>query len=126
MYLHYFYWQYIAAPIFLLRFLWVLQRLLLQLFSVRIMFRTLFAHWHRDRLVLRQGSVSGLLRAMALNAISRTVGFVVRASILLLWAAAESIFLFVAVGAWLMFLAAPLLALAGVIYGVIILTGGGY
>lgn len=124
MYAHYFYWQYIVAPLFLLRFGWNLQRLLLQLFSVRPMLTTLFAHWHKDRVILRQGSLSGILRAAAMNAISRTIGFLVRSSILLVWAVSASIFLVVASGLFVAFVMAPLAAAAAIAYGITLLLGG--
>ena len=124
MYAHYFYWQYIVAPVFLLRFMGTLQRMLLQKFSVRVMLTTLFAHWHRDRLAVNQGSISGIARALMLNAISRTVGFVVRASILSIWLAAEALFIVVAAGALLAFMVAPVAAVLAIVYGITLLGGG--
>jgi len=125
MYAHYFYWQYIAAPVFLLRFMATLQRMLLQMFSVRVMLTTLFAHWHRDRIVLSQGSISGIGRALMLNAISRAVGFAVRASILCIWLVAEAIFLVLSAGTVAAFLAAPIAAVLAIVYGVALLGSGG-
>ena len=125
MYLHYFYWQYIVAPYFLLRFFATLHAMLLQLFSVRVMFTTLFAHWHRDKLALTQGSAGDMLRALMLNAISRAVGFVVRSSILFVWLGIEIIFVLAAGAAVLLFLIAPLAALIAIIAGVRLLASGG-
>lgn len=125
MYLHYFYWQYMVAPLWLARFFWTLQQMLLQLFSVRLMIVTLFSHWHKDRVRLAQGSISGIIRAALLNTISRAVGFCVRVSVLALWAVSECIFLILAAGSFVAFCLAPLVALLAVAYGVALLVSGG-
>lgn len=118
---HYFYWQFVLAPLWLLRFFWTLQQGLLQLFSVRLLAVTLFAHWHKDRLAYRQGTITGLIKAAALNIISRLVGFFVRATILLAWALAEIIFLFFFVSAYLAFIVSPLIAVFALIRGLVLL-----
>jgi hypothetical protein len=125
MYSHYFYWQYIAAPRWLLRFLWTLQLALLQIFSVRVMLTTLIAHWHRDRVAYNQGTISALVQAAAWNTISRGVGFCVRSMILIAWAVSEIFFVALATGAFAAFLLAPIVALVAVAYGLALVIGGG-
>ncbi len=121
MYLHFFYWQYIVAPSFLLRFFWTVQQMLLQAFSVRLMLRTLVAHWRRDRVTLQQSSLTGILQALVLNGISRVVGFLVRGFVLILWAASEVAFVVFASGTLLIFLLALPVALVSIIYGFLLL-----
>ena len=121
MYLQYFYWQYVAAPAFLLRFFWTVQQSLLQIFSVRLMLRTLAAHWRRDQVTLRQSSITGIVVALAQNAISRVVGFLVRSAVLLLWLVSEIVFLIFAVGSTVLFLVALPLALGSIVYGFLLL-----
>ncbi len=125
MYSHYFYWQYMVAPLWLLQFFWILQRALLQFFSVRVMLTTLLAHWRRDRVAYRQGSFSGLLHAVAWNSISRAIGFIVRSSIIILWVVTECVFLILASGIFIIFSIAPLVALVALTYGVALLISGG-
>lgn len=85
MYLHYFYWQFVAAPLWLVRLITTLERALVIFFSVLTLAATLFAPWHRDRVSIRRGSLSGIFIAVAWNFISRAIGFLVRAVMLLAW-----------------------------------------
>lgn len=114
-----------VAPLWLLRFFWILHRALIQMFSVRIMLTTLLTPWHNDRVVLRQGTVTGLLHAVAWNSISRVVGLIVRCSILGLWVVAECVFVLVSSGFFVAFSLAPLVALVAMAYGVALLLQGG-
>ncbi len=95
--------------------------MLLQMFSVRLMLRTLVAHWRRDSLTLRQGTITGIIQALALNTISRIVGFLVRSSVLVLWLVSEAFFLVVAVGTMIIFLIAPIVAVGSITYGILLL-----
>jgi hypothetical protein len=117
-FLHYFYWQFVVAPLWLLRFFVTLQQALLQAFSVRLMLRTLFAHWRKDRLSLQQGTIGRMVNALALNAISRVIGFCVRSIILLVWLALEAVFLIFATSAWGVFIILPIFALVCLAWGV--------
>lgn len=125
MYSHYFYWQYIAAPRWLLRFFWTLQQAVLQIFSVRVMLTTLVSHWHRDRVAYNQGTISALIQAAAWNTISRAVGFCVRSVILIAWAVSEIFFVVLAAGTFIAFVLAPFIVLLSMAYGVALLIGGG-
>lgn len=86
-------WQFVAGPRFLIVLTWNLQRALWRFFSVSLMLRTLFAHWHRDAVPYWAGTVSGLLLAFAWNQISRAIGLTVRLAVLLTWLVTAVVFL---------------------------------
>lgn len=111
MYAHYFYWQFVSGPRWLLTLYWHLQQAIIRFFSVPLMLRTLVAHWHRDRVSYQQGSMSGMLQALALNTISRSIGLLIRLTVLVLWLAVEGVFLVSAALVLLSFLVWPLLTL---------------
>jgi len=124
MYVHYFYWQYIAAPRWLLILFWNLERALLRFFSVGLMLKTLFAHWHKDRVSYRQGSISGFLTALAWNLISRGIGFIVRIIVLAAWLIIQSLYIIAASASFIAFLAWPLAVITAFAIGLgLILTG---
>ncbi len=106
MYTDYIHWHYVSAPYWLLEFFTNVQRWLWQYFSVPIMLRTLFAHWRRDRVSYRAGSIQGILLAWAWNIISRGMGTILRTLVLMSWLVAEAvvtvsfIIIFIAFMAW--------------------------
>ncbi len=122
MYVEYFHWQYIVGPQWLLEFIWNVQRALIRLFSVPLMLRTLFAHWHKDIVPYRGGTFTNYAMTFAWNQISRGIGFFVRSAVLLTWVACEAAFLFLAVSAFLAFLTWPLLVLVGIVTGFVLLV----
>lgn len=124
MYVHYFYWQYVAGPRWLLRLAFNVQRMLFQLFSVKFMLRTLVAHWRKDAVSYRQGSFTGMLKAWAWNMISRAVGFIIRLVVLVGWVVTEGLFWPLAAVVLLLFLLWPALVLVGAATGIVfVLTG---
>lgn len=126
MYLEYFYWHYVWAPRWYGRFVWTMQRALFRFFSVPLMLRTLFAHWHRDALPYRPGGIQELLITFAWNQISRAIGFIIRVSVLAVWAAIELLFLALAIFFLVLFLAWPLLTLISLMAGIVLLSRGLY
>jgi hypothetical protein len=92
MYHHYFYWQFVAAPLWLVRLGWYLELVLLRFFSVPVMVKSLFAHWHKDAVSYNQGTISGILKAFGLNLISRSIGAIIRVSVLLIFTITQIIF----------------------------------
>lgn len=121
MYLEYFYWQYFSAPGWLLKLFRNLHIVLLRAFSVSIMLRTLFAHWHKDAVRYNQGSLGGFAKAWAWNMISRGIGFLIRLSVLLFWAVSALLLTAFFTAAFLFFLIWPLLALISLFTGAILL-----
>lgn len=101
-------WQFVNGPRFLLTLTWNIQRALAQYFSVPMMLRTLFAHWHRDAVPYRAGTISGLVLAFAWNLISRAIGLIVRATLLLTWLVAAVIFLVVGAAGTIVSIIPPL------------------
>lgn len=123
MYAHYVWWQFVVAPLWLARFILTVQEALLQLFSVRLLITTLFAHWRRDQISYRTGSLMSIFHAAALNAISRATGFCVRTTLLMVWALAETVFIVCAIATWIAFILAPVVALVCIIWGITLLLG---
>lgn len=121
MYLDYFYWQFIAAPAWIVRLTITLERALLLFFSVTLMIRTLVAYWHRDRVNIRRGTISGMAIAFAWNLISRGIGFIIRTATLLVWLVVA----LAAAGAGLvtlvLFYAWPFLVILGLASGIALL-----
>jgi hypothetical protein len=88
----YLYWQYVWAPRWLLGLIWNVQRALLQFFSVKLMVRTLLAHWHKDAMSFRGGTLGELGMTIVWNLISRAIGFGVRVLVLLVWLVVEAVY----------------------------------
>lgn len=117
MYSAYFYWQFVAAPSWLIRLLVTLERGLVIYFSVPVMLRTLLAHWHRDRVSMRRGTISGFAIALAWNAISRVMGFIMRSATLVVWVGVSLVTASVGAVAVAVVLLWPVLVLVGVASG---------
>lgn len=118
MYIEYFYWQYFLAPRWILSFYANLQRAILNLFSVKLMLKTLFSHWHKDIVPYRPGSISDLALAFSWNLISRAIGFLLRSVILSLWIATEIIFIPLAISLLIIFFLWPLLMITAIAAGI--------
>ena len=123
MYYHYVYWQFFVAPTWLIRLFWNLQRALIRLFSVLVMFRTLLSYWRRDKLSLQQGSIGGFFKAFGLNLISRLIGFIIRMTILASWLVSGAALLIALVIIFSLFVLWPFLAIIGFSYGLAIILG---
>lgn len=126
MYAHYLYWQFVAAPKWLFSFYINTQLLLWRSFSVGTMLRTLFAHWRQDRESYLTGSITGMLRVLALNTISRAIGFVIRLFMVVFWFFIEIFVSILGVVFILLWLAWPLLILVGLVTGAVYFMAGGY
>jgi hypothetical protein len=98
-----------------------MQIALLQFFSVPLLVKTLFAHWHKDAVPYHGGSITDYLTTFAWNQISRVIGFIIRACTLVLWLIGEAIYLAMIVSIMLAFLFAPLFILVSVGTGFILL-----
>lgn len=122
MFIEYFYWHYVVALRWLLVLIWHGELALLQFFSVPLMLKTLFAHWHRDAVPYQGGRISDYLLAFAWNQISRAIGFIVRACVLSMYLVVQlcyAAFTAVMVGVWIL---APCLALTSLAIGIVLLT----
>lgn len=124
MYIEYFYWHYVLVPRWLATFSRTLHRALLQFFSVRLMLRTLFAHWHRDAVPYRPGGLSQIFITFAWNQISRGIGFLIRLSVLIVWTICEKVLLFFLAMFWLLVLVGPLAIIFSLAAGLAILIFG--
>ncbi len=121
MYHHYFYWQFVVAPLWLMRLFGNLERALIRFFSVPVMLRYLFAPWHKDTISYRQGSISGILEAFGLNMVSRGVGAVIRSFVLVAFFVSQLALLVFAFITFTSFLLLPFLAVFLVISGLLLL-----
>ena len=118
--LAYLHWQFFLAPRWLLETFWNLELALLQYFSVGLMLRTLFAHWHKDAVPYNRGSFGQIFLSFAWNQISRTIGFIIRASVLFVWLVVQVLYLSAALGFFLAFLTAPFAIIAALVAGFIL------
>lgn len=123
MYLAYFYWQFVVAPTWLARLLINLERALLIFFSVPTMVVTLFAHWHRDAVSARHGTISAIAMAYAWNAISRGIGFIIRVTMIVAWVICAIVLLIAGALLIIAFLAWPFVVLFGLAAGIALLQG---
>lgn len=121
MYIAYFYWQFIAAPAWLVRLIVNLERALVIFFSVPTMAKTLLAHWHRDAVSTRRGTISAIAMAYAWNAISRGIGLIIRLAMIVTWALAAVMLAGVGCALLLVFVLWPLLVLVGFAAGLVLL-----
>jgi hypothetical protein len=117
----YFHWQYGVAPRWLVTVAWNLQRALVQLFSVKLMLRTLLSPWHRDVAAFHGGSLSDLGLVILWNIVSRLIGLFFRLTILGLWLFAEAVYLVCVLVGLLLFAAWPALVLLGLAVGLALL-----
>ncbi len=108
-------WQFIDGPRWLLRFAWTLQRVLWRFFSVSLMLRTLFAHWHRDALAYQPGGLGELFKTFVMNQISRLIGFFIRVCLLSIWLVGELLYIPLAATVVLLFLFWPILLIASLV-----------
>lgn len=116
-------WQFVEGPIWLLELAWNLQRMLARTFSVSLMLRTLFAHWHKDAVSYKLAGLSSILTTFAWNQISRGVGFVVRLCALFVWLWAAAALLAVNLAFIAFFMTWPLLIAGGVVVAILVLAG---
>lgn len=122
----YFIWQYRLAPRWLLGLFWNTQRFLYQFFSVPLMVRTLFAHWHRDAAAYRLAGLQSIFITFAWNQISRAIGFIIRFCVLgiyLVLAAVAGIFSLLV---FIIFILWPVLLAALIVVGIVLLVQGAW
>lgn len=121
MLIEYFYWQYVTTPRWLVIVITNLQLALVQLFSVKLMLRTLLTPWHRDVMAFHGGTLGELGITIIWNITSRFIGLLVRTVVLLTWLASETIFAILAVAAFFLLLTWPLLVIVGLATGLALL-----
>lgn len=114
-------WQFWYGPAWLLRLAYNLQRANFRLFSVSVMAKTLFAHWHRDALEYKGGSITDQLTTFALNQISRAIGFCIRISTLLAWVISTILLAGISMMVVLLFIFWPLISLLMMFIGLVAL-----
>jgi hypothetical protein len=117
MFIAYFYWHYVVAPLWLWQLWWTMQQAILRFFSVGLMLRTLFAHWHRDITSYSSGTFGELFMAFAWNQISRGIGFFVRTLLLTFWLVIEALYIGLTLCLFIFFLSWPLLIVLGLMLG---------
>lgn len=108
-------WHFFVAPVWLITLAWNIERMLARYFSVRILFKTLFAHWHKDAVSYRQGTVSGIALAFAWNSISRVFGFIIRLATIGVYVATAGSAFIVSLLIIGVFLIWPLAAVIGIV-----------
>ena len=114
-------WQFVEGPRWLIQTMINLELAILQFFSVGLMIRTLFAHWHKDAVGYTRRSFTELFVAFAWNQISRTIGFIIRSTVLMVWFVVQVNYLALAIGLIIIFIAWPFIILGGFIGGFILI-----
>lgn len=122
MFSDYIHWQFVLTPRWLVTVVGNLQLALLQLFSVKLMLRTLLTPWHRDVMPFHGGTLGELGITILWNITSRLMGFLFRALVLLIWLGAEALFAVVAAVVLSMAIAWPFLVMIGFATGLALLA----
>ena len=123
MYHYYFYWQFVLAPLWLGRLAWNMECALVRYFSVPVMLRYLFAHWHRDAVPYRLAGIGALAKALAFNTISRIIGAIIRLFVLAAFVLAQLAYLVIAIVSLSLFVLWPLISVILIAAGLGILFG---
>jgi len=110
-------WQFVQAPTWLLQFLWNIERASLRFFSIKFMFKTLLAYWHKDAMAWRGGTITKYITTIMWNIVSRLIGFFVRTIVILSWVAVQIIYLPLALAVFLIFILWPLFVFLGLTVG---------
>ena len=110
-------WQFVVGPKWLMLLLWNLERASLRFFSIKLMFRTLLAYWHKDAMVFSGGTLSKYATILLWNLISRLIGFIVRSVIIILWLLVQTVFLPLAGTILVLFVLWPMLLILGLAIG---------
>jgi hypothetical protein len=116
-------WWYGQGFLKLLKYLKALIIYLTDLFSVRLIFLTLFAPWKRDQAGYRGLALNEKFYVLMMNLVSRFVGFLVKSMFFLIYLIFLAVLLLisgVAIIAWLLM---PLLAAGLIIEGIIKIRG---
>lgn len=111
-------WQFVSAPAWLVMFAWNIQHVLVRFFSVSVMIRTLFSHWHKDIVSYNVGGLSAIALAFAWNQISRGIGFIIRITTLAIWLISAAIALVISAIIITLFVLVPFAIIAGLIVGI--------
>lgn len=122
MIIDYFQWQFVLAPSWLLRLMWNLERASLRLFSIKLMFQTLTAHWHKDAMAWKGGTIGKYVATIMWNIISRLIGFIVRSTVITLWIIMQAIFIPLAFIIFILFITWPFLVIIGISTGLSLLV----
>ncbi len=96
---------------------------LLDLFSVKILFKTLFAPWKRDSMSTDGLSLQEKFSVWMLNMASRFIGFLVKSFVLITFIVAFLVMTVTFAGLFCLWVAFPLAILALVILGITNLSG---
>ena len=110
-------WQFVVGPKWLMLLLWNLERASLCFFSIKLMFRTLLAYWHKDAMAFSGGTLSKYATILLWNLISRLIGFIVRSVIIILWLLVQTVFLPLAGTILVLFVLWPILLILGLAIG---------
>lgn len=96
---------------------------LTDLFSVKLLLKTLFAPWKRDQISAEGQSLQQRFQVWSLNLTSRLIGAVVKLIVMLVFLAVASFALLLAIIAIIVWLLWPILTLAIIWYGIRLILG---
>jgi len=103
-----------------LRHCWLWFRFLItgeiNFFSIPLLFRTLFAPWKKDQIVAQGLSLQETIQVLALNFVSRLVGFVIRTVVLFLSLVALLLLILITAFTLILWLILPFLVIGLIIF----------
>ncbi|MCA9388871.1 hypothetical protein KC644_03895 [Candidatus Berkelbacteria bacterium] len=94
-------------------------------FSFRILFKTLFQPWKRDQISTDNLSLQDRFQVWTMNGVARLIGFAVRSAAIAVGLAGLVLLLVLFGLMWATWLTAPVLAVYFIIAGLISIFGGG-
>jgi hypothetical protein len=124
LFLLFFSWWYSYLPRRLYLAFSALSITLLDLFSVKAIFQTLFAPWKRDILSYEGLTLQQKFSVWTLNMSSRFIGFLIKISVLFVFIVFYLISIIIFFASFLLWIAFPLAILALMIIGFVNLGGG--
>ncbi len=96
---------------------------LLDLFSVKILFKTLFSPWKRDLISTEGLSIQEKIQIWTLNLASRFIGFLVKTFVLITFVVVFAVAIIVFAALFCLWIAFPLAIIALIILGLANLSG---
>ncbi len=110
-------WYYKEAYFRVWKYIKAIQIINFDVFSVRILFKTLFAPWKRDVISYEGLTIKQRFEVWSLNVSSRIIGFLMKTFVLLAYIFAEAATLIVSVAALIIWPILPLLAIYSIVFG---------
>lgn len=94
----------------------------LNYFSLSLLFKTLFSHWHKYQWYYGRGfDIKGYLEVFFSNSLSRVLGAVMRSILIIIGLMAEVFIIFLGLIVFLIWLVLPIILIYGLYFGIKVL-----